>query len=183
MDKESSSFDLNPKKLARLWSIGSDANLEQGLHRINNDEKRAELLRDCLATSLPMDQETLDLLPRIFKGICRDLRPFTGESIGSLVIDPQTDFIVIERIKNWAKEFGSSTEDETEREVALAIYYTSIASALVFHEVKLSQYDYQKLKQAFGTLSRQEWIPSILLKILKRAYKYAEKNAGTKVKE
>jgi len=183
MDKESSSFDLNPKKLARLWSIGSDVHLEQDLHRVNKDEEREELLCDFLATSLPMDQETLDLLPGIFKGICRDLRPFSGESIGSLVIDPQTDFTVIERIKNLAKELGSSTDDETEREVALAIYYTSIASALVFHDVKLSQYDYQELKQAFRTLSRQEWIPSIFLQILKRAYKYTEKDTDTKAEE
>jgi len=172
-----------PKKLVRLWSIGSGANLEQGLHIINMGEERAELLHDCMATSLPMDQETLDLLPMIFKGICRDLRPFSGESIGSLVIDPQTDVTVIERIKNWAKEFGSSAEGETEREVTLAVYYTSIASALVFHDVKLSQYDYQELKQAFRTLSRQEWIPSILLRILKRAYKYTEKDADAKAEE
>jgi len=167
MADESMSAGLTSDQLARLWSIGSDCGRESPAG--DADQKRRDVLLDHLASSLPPDPALIEVLPKILGHLCQQLRPFSGESLQTLLRDPQTDAAVLERIKNRAKELGDAATDTVEREAALALYFAAIANALLHHGTKISQHSWAHLEQSFRTLSQQAWIPSDLADLFTRA--------------
>ncbi len=102
MSKEPSSFDLSPEKLARLWSVGSDVNKDED--EVDQEQKKAELLRDWLESALPLDPALAELLPTVLMRMFRELRPFAGESFNSLLLDPETDVSALKKIKSFSKK-------------------------------------------------------------------------------
>jgi hypothetical protein len=133
------------------------------------DQKRQGLLLDHLAGSLPPDPALIELLPEILGSLCRQLRPFTGESLRTLLLDPKVDLSVLERIKDHAKALGATAGSDIEREVALALYFAAIAAGLLYHRTRVSQQSWAHLEQSFKTLSRQPWVPSDLAELFTRA--------------
>jgi len=172
MEDESISAGLTSDQLAKLWSIGSDCDRE---HRsADTDQKRRDLLLDHLAGSLPPDQALIALLPEILGHLCQQLRPFSGESLHSLLLDPKVDILVLERIKDQAKELGEAVKSDVEREVALALYFAAIAGGLVYHGTKISQHPWKHLEQSFNTLSSRAWVPADLLQLFTQAADYCK---------
>ncbi len=169
MDMEPSTPDVGPEKLARLWGIGSDAQAEPADGVAGPDEQRAQRLRDWLARPLPPDEDVQGILPKWLGQLCQKIRPFSGDTIGSLITDPNTDVHVLERIKDLAKEQGTAAESEIDREVALAVYFAAIAGALAFHETRISQQSDAKLRKAFISLIERPWIPANLRQLLQNA--------------
>jgi len=167
MEDESRSAGLTSDQLARLWSIGSDCGQE---HRTaDTDQQRRDLLLDHLASSLPPDRALLELLPKVLGHLCQQLRPFSGESLHTLLLDPKVDVLVLERIKDHAKELGTIATSELEREVALTLYFASIAAALLYHGTKISQHPWKHLEQSFRTLKSRPWIPADLVRLFTAA--------------
>lgn len=160
MEDKSISAGLTSDQLARLWSLGSDCGRD--LPGADADQKRRDVLLDYLASSLPPDPALIEILPRILGHLCQQLRPFSGESLQALLLDPRTDVAVLERIKDRAKELGDVAADGAQRESALALYFAAIAGALLHHGTKISQQSRAHLEQSFRTLSRQPWMPSDL---------------------
>ncbi len=167
MADESIPTGLTSDQLAKLWSIGSDCGRESPAG--DADQKRRDVLLDHLASSLPPDPALLEVLPKILGHLCRQLRPFSGESLHVLLRDPRTDATVLERIKNRGKDLGDAATDGPEREAALALYFAAIAGALLHHGTKISQHSWPHLKQSFRTLSQQAWIPADLADLFTRA--------------
>ncbi len=163
---ESKTSRLSADKLARLWDIGSEV---PAAGTGGPEEQRAERLRDWLARSLPPDEDLRGLLSEGLGHLCRDLRPFSGDAIGLLITCPETDVVALRRIKHLAKERGTAAGNEMDRDVALAVYFAAIASALVFHDTKISQHGDRKLKTAFGSLGRQPWVPPDLAHLFEKA--------------
>jgi len=152
---------LTTDQLARLWSIGSDCGPQHSA--ADADQACRDLLLDRLVSSLPPDRALIELLPEILSRLCRQLRPFAGESLRTLLLDPGMDLAVLERIKDHAKELGSNAAGEVERDVALTLYFAALAAAVLPHRTKLSQYSWSHLAQSFQALSRRPWIPADLL--------------------
>jgi hypothetical protein len=173
MDKEPKTHDLAPEKLARLWNIGSDACIGGGDETGDRDDRYAELLCDWMTRQLPPDpeetQQLLSLLPEALGELCQEVRPFSGDLIGSLLTQPDTDVRVLRRIKDYAKELGGSAAGPVEREAALAVYFAAIAAAQVFHDARISQYGDKKLQSAFEALSRRNAVPAGLRALFQRA--------------
>jgi hypothetical protein len=172
MEDESISAGLTSDQLARLWSIGSDCGQER--RSADADQQRRDLLLDHLAGSLPPDQALLELLPKVLGQLCQQLRPFAGESLRTLLLDPGADLPVFERIKEHAKELGTRAKNEVEREVALVLYFAAIAAALRYHKAKISEQPWKHLEQSFQTLSRRPWIPVDLLELVTTAADYCK---------
>jgi len=172
MQDESISAGLSSDQLARLWNIGSDGGQEH--RRADTDQQRHELLLDHLAGSLPPDQALIELLPKVLGQLCQQLRPFAGESLRTLLLDPKVDVLVLERIKDHAKERGIIAKSEVEREVALALYFAAIAAAILYHGTKISQHPWRDLEPSLKALSRQAWIPSDLLGLFTTAASYCK---------
>jgi len=158
---------LSSDQLARLWSVGLDCTPEGG--PADRDQRRRDLLLDHLACSLPPDPALLEVLPQILGRLCQKLRPFSGESLRTLILDPQSDLVVLERIKDHAKDLGTRAGSDLEREVALALYFAAIAAALLAHGAKISEHPWRQLEQSFRTLSQRPWIPADLLQLFIKA--------------
>jgi hypothetical protein len=167
MEDKSISAGLTSDQLARLWSLGSDCARE--LPGADADQKRRDVLLDYLASSLPPDPALIEILPKILGHLCQQLRPFSGESLQALLLDPGTNLAVFERIKDRAKELGDVAADGAQREAALALYFAAIAGALLHHGTKISQHSRARLEQSFRTLSQQAWIPADLADLFTRA--------------
>ena len=117
----------------------------------------------------------IETLPPILQSLSDELQSVSGRPLRELLQSPETKTVLLRRIKDFAKELGASTKDDVEREVALAIYFAAIANALVYQNVKISQYSYTELEQSFETLSGHDWIPPNLSKLLQKAQKYCSK--------
>jgi len=79
---------------------------------------------------------------------------------------------VLEKIKQYAKESGTSTNSEDEKDVFLAVYYAAIASALVFHNEKITRHSYKGLERFFSSFTDKGWV----LKEIKELFHGAQKH-------
>lgn len=173
MEDSSKRFKLNIEQSTRLLRLGLDPNHETGEQTA--ERKRADLLLDLLASKLPADPALVETLPVVLRSLSEELQSVSGRLLGDLLQSSETKIALIRKIKDFAKELGISAEDEIEREVALAFYFAAIANALVYHNVKISQYSYTELEQSFKTLSGHDWVPPNLIKLFKKAQRYCNK--------
>ena len=178
MDKESTTFGLCSEKLARLLNIGSDIS-ETG-NDIDHKEKKTVLLQDWLAAKLPLDAVFLETLPNILKRLCQQLRPHLGESFGNLLKNPKTDLLVIGKIKDYSKKLAMSARSEAEHDAATAIYFAAIASALVFHDRKITTYSYKSLDESFSKLINETWIAKDISELFSKACKVCNQKSKGK---
>jgi hypothetical protein len=161
-------LELNIEQSTHLLRLGLD---QYGTKKAA-EKSRADLLLDVLASKLPVDPALLEALPAVLSSLSEELQSVSGLPLRKLLQDSKTRTTSIRKIKDFAKDLGTTASDEIERDVALAVYFAAIASALVYHNVKISQYSYAELQQSFDTLSRHDWITPRLTKCFKRACKY-----------
>ncbi|UCF15778.1 MAG: hypothetical protein JSW59_20475 [Phycisphaerales bacterium] len=172
MEDEPTTFGLSHKKLARLWKVGDDTPADQG--EPTGDQERAELLRDRLAEHPPLDQTATRALPETLSHVLEKFAPFTGCSVGTLLLDPDTDPSVIWQIKDKYREIAESYPSEQERQVATTVYYAAIASALLFHEESLfrenriTTFSYSELEEHFSQLLDINWLTPDLASLFDR---------------
>jgi hypothetical protein len=169
-------FKLNVEQSTRLLRLGLDSSHETIDQ--TTERKRADLLLDLLASKLPTDPALVRTLPVVLRSLSEELQSVSGKLMGDLLQNPKTKIALIRRVKDFAKELGTSAKDDIEREIALAFYFAAIANALVYHNVKISQYDHAELALSFEKLSGYDWIPPRLSKLYKEAQQYC--NAKTR---
>jgi hypothetical protein len=167
MDKESTTFGLNPEKLARLLKIGSD--ISQTDEKIDPEHKKAELLHDWLAATLPLDAALAEQLPIVIRRLCKELQPLSGEPFGKLLEDSKTNVEVLNKIKGYSKKLVTAAKSEAENDAATVVYYAAIASALFFHDQKITRFSYKDLEQSFSCLVKNSWIPMDLINLFEKA--------------
>lgn len=170
MEDSSKRLKLNIEQSTRLLKLGLDSSHIEVDHMA--ERNRADLLLDVLASKLPTNPALVETLPTVLQSLSEELQSVSGRPLGDLLLSPVTKIALIRRIKDFAKELGASAKDKVEREVALAVYFAAIANALVYHNVKISQYSHKELEQSFETLSRHDWIPPNLSKLFKKAQQY-----------
>jgi hypothetical protein len=175
MDKESTTFRLSSKQLARLLSIGSY--ISEDKNQVDREQKRAELLRDWLAAKLPAEEAMAESLPTIIRRVCQELQPLASEPFGNLLQDPETSITTIRRIKDYSKKLTTAAEYEIEHDAAGAIYYAAIAGALVFHNKKITKFSYEKLSDSFSVLMKNSWLTPDLVQLFRKAHKLCQKKA------
>jgi len=167
MDKESTTFGLSPEKLARLLNIGSD--IGETPNEPDPEEKKAQLLHDWLAATLPLDAVLIESLPVILQRLHRQLWPYLGEPFGNLLKNPKIDILVIRKIKDYSKKLVTSAKSKAEHDAATAIYFAAIASALLYNDVKITKFSYKSLDESFSRLVDQKWITAEMAELFSRA--------------
>lgn len=175
MKKESTTFGLEPEQVQRLFNIGRDA--KSPGRRMSRNERKAEMLRSRLSQTLPLDKPQIDLLPEALGHLCQTIGFLAGETIISLLKNPSAGMSLIERIKRYGRELSARAESEVEHEVATTIYYAAIASALVFHDMRITRFSYEKLEASFSRLAEEKWISQDLSVLFKIARKCCEEKA------
>jgi hypothetical protein len=167
MDKESTTFGLSPEKLTRLLNIGSDVNQSDG--DLDAEGKKARLLDNWLAATLPLDAVLIESLPAVIRRLHRQLWPYLGEPFGSLLKNPQIDLLVIRKIKDYSKKLVRSAKSQAEHDAATAIYFAAIAAALLYHDVKITKFSYRNLEESFSALINQKWISTDMTGLFSKA--------------
>jgi len=133
------------------------------------DLRRSELLEDLLAESLPNSSQDKPLISKHLDSIC-DISGLTeGVSLRALLLHPETDISILHKIRKQGKILLRRAKSPEMRDVATTLYYAAIASALVFHNEKISKLSKDKLRQTLSALSQATWQPSDLAKLLKKA--------------
>ncbi|MCP4614239.1 MAG: hypothetical protein GY845_36605 [Planctomycetes bacterium] len=167
MDKDSTTFGLKPDKLAQLWNMGGK--MDRGKNEESNDQTKAELLRDRLAQKIPLDHVVAQILPKALAQICKDIQPFTGNSYGILLNDPLTDVTIIKKIKDNTKKLSQYINSDTEYDVITVIYYAAIASALIYHDQRITSFSYSHLNDKYISLLENTWLTSDLRNMFQKA--------------
>jgi hypothetical protein len=160
MDRDST-LGLNPERLARLLGITLDSESDE--ERENPIHSTSELIRAHLAGRLPFDTTVIDDLPAIIGRLHKDLAPHAGRTLGDVLTDPKSDLDTIRKVRRYGKRMASRKSSEAKHAMAIAIYFAAIASALIFHDVKITTYSYRSLKASFGNLADKPWMPTVLI--------------------
>jgi len=167
MDKETTTFGLKSQKLAQLWNIRSEE--EEGTNKDIKDKTKAELLCDRLAQKISIENFLAQILPKAFAETCKNIQPFTGNSYGVLLNDPLTEIIILKKIKEENKKLAQHKNSDIEYEIITVIYYAAIASALVYHDQKITSFSYDHLKDKYISLLNNTWLTADLRNLFQEA--------------
>ena len=170
MDSRSQDFQLTQEQKSRLLKLGRRS--EPRERRPDARQRKMDMLYDVINSSLPVDPSLADSLPAVVKGLSARLRSLAGQPIGNLLQDPATEIATIVRIKQYAKESGAFVDSEDTRDVYLAVYHAAIASAMLFHNEKITQHSYADLEQFFCSFARKDWMLDELVTLFTRAREY-----------
>lgn len=172
MDEGTTTFGLSPKHMARLLGMG----VEREEHCSQaSAEMKAEVLRARFAGPLPFEATVIEMLPMSMGTLCQELLPQGGRSLKEVLLDEKTDLRVISKVKEYGRELAGRAEPE--RSVGIALYYAAIASALLFHDTKLTNHPYGYLRDSFGAMDT-EWMPEDLAEHIEKAQRICGRRAG-----
>jgi len=124
---------------------------------ISGKMKQKERLAELLLNTLPVPPVVIDQLPDNLVEVFLDLRSVAGEPLGKLLANPKADLAHLQKIKDYAKEQG--VDHPEDQEEYLIVYYAAIAGAMVYHQEKMSQYNWRELEKAFDSLCEKDWLP------------------------
>lgn len=167
MLEESKTSNLDSEKLGHLlclYIMDSDEGDERNL----GEDKRT-LLGDLLSDALPLDQETIKILPSILRRLYVEMPPLVGRPLGNLLLSPDTRLEDLIAIKEHAKKMMSTADTDAKYEARAVIYYAAIASALAFHDRKITTHSNEELENSLSALVERDWIKADLSQLLKKA--------------
>ena len=168
MEKESPTSGLGPDKLHHLLRICSESGSEE--EQMNADQKKAELLEDFLAETLPVETPAANLSEQLTT-LCQMSGLASEESVRDLLTNPKTDVRQLRTIRDHFKKKSKCLDPETEH-AATTIYYAAIAYALIAHDLKITKFSYKDLLNAFSLLVDTKWIPPALSGLFEKACEY-----------
>ena len=146
-------------KLAKLLQLGAaeEGSPERSTQPDSEDQK-VETLQRLLQTALPLKEVLAQALPMVIQRVCQELDALSTGAMEKALLDPDTAQSVIEHIKAHAKQITRRTTSAVEKEAATVLYYAAIASALVFHNKRITKSSYTKLKRSFDSLAAMTWV-------------------------
>ena len=176
MCKEPENQDLTSQQRTRLLKLGLLCDASEAY--TDSEEEKADLLYDTLVGTLPVDGTTVASLPPALRSLSGRLHSVAGEPLVELLQNPSTDIPVLEKIKKHAKDCaeqsGTSSKSGAEKDVFLAIYFAAIASALLFHNKKITQHSYKNLRRFFSFYADKNWVLDELRSHFKKAHEYCQ---------
>lgn len=170
MGKESPTSGLGPDELHRLLQICSEA--KPAGEQIGSDQRKAELLQDFLAESLPVEAPKSNLSEQLTT-LCKISGIASEESVRDMLTYPKTDVRLLRMIRDYFKKKSKCADPEAEH-AATTIYYAAIAYALVVHNLKITKFSLRDLHNAFSLLVNTEWIPPVLSSLFGKACDYCQ---------
>jgi len=170
-----SSHDLTCAQMAQLLGLATD----RASQEVDGDspDQTARILQDRLAGPLPMKSEVVEQLPVLLGKLQRGLLPGGGQSIGQLLLDAETSLETFKAIKSYGKQLARREGCDSDHAVAVAIYYAAIASAMIFHDKRISRHSWGYLRDSFLDISERPWMPTNLARHFTKACKQC-KNKG-----
>jgi hypothetical protein len=165
-------YGLRPDQMAGLFSVGSD---DPDPHdREANNERMTHLLQEQLACTLPEGSLFCDALLMMMERLGWDLNSLSGQSLGQLLLSAQSDIELLKTIKDSSKTLLRDLDSHTDTALATVTYYAALASVLVHHDQKISQYSFEKLSESFAQLSEKQWMTEELVALYSKAQRICE---------
>ena len=121
LSDESKEFELSMEQKSRLLGLGLDSGI--GNISLSEDEGKSDLLYDTLMAKLPVEVHFTGILPPILNNLSGELHSITGDPIRQLLLSPKTDISNLKRLKNYAKDLGTSSDSRNKKEVFLVVYF------------------------------------------------------------
>jgi hypothetical protein len=171
---ERSTYGLRLDQLAGLLATG----VETPINRPEGQQKMAEMLREHVTSALPTGLLLLDALVMMMGRRGHDTRSLVGKSLMEVVLNPQSDIGLLETIKDCSKKLSCMLDSKTEAAIATAIYYAVLASALVYHDKRMTRYSYDALDQSFALLMGKKWMAPELAELFDRARRVCQGKRG-----
>jgi len=103
-----------------------------------------------------------------------DIQSLAGKSLLEVLLNPKSDAGLLQVIKDYSKSLSRSSTCEAEMAVATIIYYAALASLLIYHEKKITQYSYESLDESFALLMEKKWMAEELVELFSRARRICE---------
>jgi len=173
MSNKESTFGITLKGLTDLLGVG--VGIDPPQDTASEDRAAGELLGARLAGTLPLDTAVVNALPAIIGKLQAELMPLAGRPLGEALLDDKTELSAIKRIKDYGKKLAAGRDSKANHSSATAIYFSAIASALLFHGQRITSYSYEHLRESFNELIEETWIPPKLARHLSKARRLCAK--------
>ena len=177
MEKKSA-FGLRRDQIASLFSIGAgDPNPSD--EKGDGGQMKA-LLQEHLVSALAKRSLLLDTLLMMMGQQAYDTRLLAGKPLSDVLLSPQSDIALLQGIKDCTKRLSGELDSEVEAALAKTFYFAALASALVYHDRKITQNTYEKLERSFALLIEKKWITEELRVLFSRAKQICEARRSQK---
>ena len=85
------------------------------------------------------------------------------------LLDPGTPVTALRTLKDDSKAMARRDASQADRAAATTVYYAAIASALVFHDHKITGQAYGQLHEGLSTLGAKPWVPAGIKSLFAKA--------------
>ena len=173
MNDRKSKHGLGPRQLADLLSIGLVKDSFSN-HAMNSDDEIKRFFQLLLKRKIPKEACLVDAIMLFLREDKVYSNRIINHSLGELLTNPKTEIDLLKTIKDYSKKIYQSTISKGENSIAIAIYYAAIAGGLVYHDIKISEHNYNTLKSAFSNLMQRPWITTEIKHLFSQAYEICQ---------
>lgn len=167
MSNQDLTANLGPQELNKLLRVCSESQDEGP--PLDADQHRRELLLDHLGEAIQRENAKNEILSEDFRHLCEISGIFTGVTLRDLLLNGETDPVLIGQLKDYYKQIAYAAAAQPEKDVAAALYYAAIGHALIFQKKKITSFSYRELEEAFTRFGRIAWITTELDHIFAQA--------------
>jgi hypothetical protein len=165
-------LDARPKTLAALLGASSE------IGRLWRPEELAAIFRHQLSAPVLLDLGGYNPATAANVRLLSDAQGLLLKSFSELFQHPTPPLELLELTKNFAKANMNSAECAIPGEVATALYYLSIASALVRLGARITTLEEADLKRGLLWAKSQVWVDDVTRKLLEEALVATEPPGG-----
>jgi hypothetical protein len=145
-------FQSRAKKLASLMASGGERS------RLWRPEELAAIFRHQMSAPMAVDLGTLDTRTAACLRTVSEAQGLLLKSFGDLFQHPAPVLELLEMVKEFAKANVDHPESGLPGEIATALYYTSIAAALVRLDKRISNLSDADLQAGLRGTMAQNWL-------------------------
>ena len=175
-------LNLDSDQRTRLLKMGLSGGPAAPADDIDPDERRTDFLYQILISPLPPASGVQSSLPDLITGQFQDLLSISGKPIGELIQDKQTDLLTLRKIKDYCKQQGTdatTNEEKEQQDAFMAVYFAAIASALLFHNTKISHHQDEDMHRFFALFASKSWVIEELRALFNKASQRTVSDSNT----
>jgi hypothetical protein len=117
-----------------------------------------------------VEQLAVESLQEALARVRQEMLPLAGATVSELLLNPRTDPATLIALKNHFKcQSLRLQQPDPEYETALVLYYAAIASALVFHNQKITSHSDATVGRSLAFLKEQSWMAWELAELFGKA--------------
>ncbi len=172
-----STYGLTPQQLARLLDVSAHAPESKVV--LSEDQTRNALLCEYLSRRLATDPPLREVLLHASGRSESQVQSLLDRSLRDALLHPGSDRTLLRVLKDHSKKMFSQITSGQEHVIGTAIYHAAIASALVHHGQRITQYPYEDLERHFAALANKTWMACELKALFLQAVEICCQRAHT----